>query len=275
MIQYEAKKEIQKILEKPKAESTNISYNISNYLFLFLGVPSNSSAFCSYITRESDETKANTIINPSLNSNYTRLSNSSRKLTTRKINLCFLDIKSKNQNKTPNKLCKLNLYTKVKTIKKETKEKEKIKKTNNITTINNIPPHKEIKCCNNVDNNINKKSNIKTLETNIINNNKKNASESYSQNYNLLCMKKNPPKLPEVFYHSHNFETNEIMTATSNSYAKLNMGTIPNIFFGHLMVERKKFKIGFGGKKVQNYIRSSSTQRNNKKLLTVIYYSPI
>ena len=112
MIQYEAKKEIQKILEKPKEESNNISFNISNYLFLFLGIPSNSSAFCSFITRESDETKANTTINPSIKLNFIRLSNSSPKLSSRKINLCFLDIKSKTQNKTPNKLFKLDLYTK-------------------------------------------------------------------------------------------------------------------------------------------------------------------
>lgn len=275
MIQYEAKKEIQKILEKPKGESNNISFNISYYLFLFLGVPSNSSAFCSFITRESDETKFNTIINPSLNSNYTRLSNSSPKFTSRKINLCFLDIKNKNQNKTPNKYFKSNLYTKVKTIKKETKEKEKINQTNNITTINNIPPHKEIKCCNNVDNSVNKKSNKKTSETNIINKNKKNLSESYSQNYNLLCMKKNPPKLPEVFYHRHNFQSKEIVVGTNSSYAQLNRGTIPNIFFGHLMVENNMLKIGFGGKKIKNYLRSSATQRNNKKLLTIIYYSPV
>lgn len=271
MIQYEAKKEIQKILEKPKEESNNISFNISNYLFLFLGVPSNSSAFCSFITRESDETKANTIINPSLNSNYTRLSNSSPKFTSRKINLCFLDIKNKSQNKTPIKLFKLNLYTKVKTIKKETKEKEE----NNVKSINNIPPHKEIKCYNNVDNSVNKKSNKKTLETNIIIKNKKNVSDTYSQNYNLLCMKKNPPKLPEVFYHRHNFQSNEIVLGTNSSYAQLNRGTIPNIFFGHLLVENNMFKIGFGSKKIKNYLRSSATQRNNKKLLTVIYYSPV
>ena len=263
MIQYEAKKEIQKILEKPKEESNNISFNISNYLFLFLGIPSNSSAFCSFITRESDETKANTTINPSINLNFIRLSNSSPKLSSRKINLCFLDIKSKTQKKTPNKLFKLNLYTKDKTIKKETKEKENINKKNNITTLNNIPPHKEIKSCNNVDNSINNKTN------------KKAVLDSYSQNYNLLCMKKNPPKLPEVFYHKHNFKSSEIVVGTNSSYAQLNRGTIPNIFFGHLMVESNKFKIGFGGKKLKHYIRSSATQRNNKKLLTVIYYSPV
>ena len=263
MIQYEAKKEIQKILEKPKEESNNISFNISNYLFLFLGIPSNSSAFCSFITRESDETKANTTINPSINLNFIRLSNSSPKLSSRKINLCFLDIKSKTQNKTPNKLFKLNLYTKDKTKKKETKEKENINKKNNITTLNNIPPHKEIKSCNNVDNSINNKTN------------KKAVLDSYSQNYNLLCMKKNPPKLPEVFYHKHNFKSSEIVVGTNSSYAQLNRGTIPNIFFGHLMVESNKFKIGFGGKKLKHYIRSSATQRNNKKLLTVIYYSPV
>ena len=275
MIQYEAKKEIQKILEKPKEESNNISFNISNYLFLFLGIPSNSSAFCSFITKESDETKANTTINPSINLNFIRLSSSSPKLASRKINLCFLDIKNKTQNKTPNKLFKLNLYTKDKTKKKETKEKENINKKNNITTLNNIPPHKEIKSCNNVDNSINNKTNKKTLEANAINKNKKAVLDSYSQNYNLLCMKKNPPKLPEVFYHKHNFKSSEIVVGTNSSYAQLNRGTIPNIFFGHLMVESNKFKIGFGGKKLKHYIRSSATQRNNKKLLTVIYYSPV
>ena len=275
MIQYEAKKEIQKILEKPKEESNNISYNISYYLFLILGMPSNSSTFCSYITKESDETKANTTIRPSINLNFSRTINSSPKLAPRKINLCFLDIKSKTQNKTPNKTFKLNLYTNTKTQKKETKEKEKINQTNNITTINNIPPHKEIKSSCNVDNSINKKSIKKTLETDAINKNKNKVLESYSQNYDLICMKKNPPKLPEVFYHSHNFQSNEIMAHTNSSYSQLNRGTIPNIFFGHMMVECNKFKMGFRGKKFKKYIRSSATQRNNKKLLTVIYYSPV
>ena len=268
MIQYEAKKEIQKTLEKSIKESKYPSIIISNYFLKFLGIPSSSSAFCSFITKESYETKANTTISPSLNLNFIRISNSSPKYVSRKINLCFLDIKIK----TLNKSFKLNHYQKIKTKKKETKEKQK-NDFNNITNISNIPPHKEMKS-NNVNTSINKKCK-KTVETTVINKDKKKVLETYSQNYNLSCMKKNPPKLPEVYYHEHNFGNNRVGVGTSTSYGQLNRGTIPNIFFGHMMMECNESKFGFEGKKNKNYIKSSATQRNNKKLLTIIYYSPL
>ena len=268
MIQYEAKKEIQKTLEKSIKESNYPSIIISNYSFIFLGIPSNSSAFCSFITKESYETKANTTISPSLNLNFIRASNSSPKYVSRKTNLFFLDIKTKTRNKS----FELNHYQKIKTKKKETKEKEK-NHCNNITIISNIPPHKEMKNTN-VNTSINKKCK-KTVETTVINKDKKKVLESYSQNYNLLCMKKNPPKLPEVYYHEHNFCNNRIGVGFNTSYGQLDRGTIPNIFFGHMMVDCNKSKFGFEGKKIKKYIKSSATQRNNKKLLTIIYYSPL
>ena len=269
MIQYETKNEIQKIIPKPTKESNYRFQNNSNYFLILLGIPSNSSDFCSYITKESDETKANTTINPSINFSFPRTSNSTPKLASKNINICILNIKSK----TPNKSFKSKHYTNIKIKKKETKEekKEKINKTNNITSIKNIPPHGEKKV-NNVGNRI-YKNHKNPLETNVVYKEKKKILESYSQNFDLNCMKKNPPKLPEVFYHKynlHNFELN-----SKNSYEKLGRGTIPNIFFGHWMVECNKSNFGFGGKKFKKFVKSSATQRNNKKLLTIVYYAPL
>jgi hypothetical protein len=133
-----------------------------------------------------------------------------------------------------------------------------------------VPPHGEKKN-NNVGNSI-YKTNKKSLETNVVNKDKKKFLESYSQNHDLICLKKNPPKLPEVFYHKHNLQNSEINS--KNSYGKLDRGTIPNIFFGHWMMECNKSNFGFEGKKLKKYVKSSATQRNNKKLLTIVYYAP-
>ena len=89
--------------------------------------------------------------------------------------------------------------------------------------------------------------------------NKKNL-EAYSQdNDTLNYLKINPPKLPNIYNHDYdlkNLDNNE-------TFGKINKGTIPVVFFGHLMSENKK-----------SLKRLSTTQRNKKKLLTIIYYTP-
>ena len=91
------------------------------------------------------------------------------------------------------------------------------------------------------------------------NENKKNL-ETYSQGKDTLkYLKINPPKLPNIYNHDYdlkNLDNNE-------TFGKINKGTIPVVFFGHLMSEKKK-----------TFNRLSTTQRNKKKLLTIIYYTP-
>ena len=90
-------------------------------------------------------------------------------------------------------------------------------------------------------------------------------------------MKKCPPKLPDVFNHEHNLRNNGIGTKSNCAYGQLSKGLIPNVFFGHWMVDCNQSYIGFSKKDKKNkkFFRSSATQRNKKKLLTIIYYAPL
>ena len=58
----------------------------------------------------------------------------------------------------------------------------------------------------------------------------------------------------------------------SESFGTINKDTVPIIFYNHLM------EGVYGDKKNVNnrnsYLKTSMTQRNKKKLLTIIYYSP-
>ena len=94
------------------------------------------------------------------------------------------------------------------------------------------------------------------------NENKKNL-ETYSQGKDTLkYLKINPPKLPNIYNHDYDLKNVDIMS-NNETYGKITKGTIPVVFFGHLMSENKK-----------SLKRLSTTQRNKKKLLTIIYYTP-
>ena len=99
--------------------------------------------------------------------------------------------------------------------------------------------------------------------------NKKKA-EIFSQNIDVSIMKEKPPKLPELFFHNYTFN-DKLIVKSNETFGKLNKETIPLIFYNHLMISEKDKK--FVNKK-NKYFRTSVTQRNTKKFLTVIYYSP-
>lgn len=98
----------------------------------------------------------------------------------------------------------------------------------------------------------------------------KTIDEIYSQNNDLSFMKEKPPKLPELFFHDYTFN-DKLIVKTNETYSKLNHETIPTSFYNHLMIsdENKKF-----ANNRNKYFRASATQRNKRKMLTVIYYSP-
>ena len=75
-------------------------------------------------------------------------------------------------------------------------------------------------------------------------------------------MKPTPPELPNIYNHEYNF-MNPKNNSTNETYGEIYKGKIPVLFFNHLMVEKKK-----------SFKKSSVTQRNKKKCLTIIYYSP-
>ena len=90
-------------------------------------------------------------------------------------------------------------------------------------------------------------------------------------------MKKYPPKLPDLFNNEYGFQYNVKGTISSDTYGQLSKGIIPNIFYSHLMVGTNLTYIGFrrGKNNIKNYFNLSTTQRNKKKLLTIIYFTPL
>ena len=108
-----------------------------------------------------------------------------------------------------------------------------------------------------------------SLKSKVISN-KKN-SEIFSQNIKLINhMKEKPPKLPELFFHDFTFN-DKIIEKSNETFGKLNKETIPISFYNHLVTSGDNKKLV---NNKQKYFRSSLTQRNQKKLITVIYYSP-
>ena len=106
-------------------------------------------------------------------------------------------------------------------------------------------------------------SNFETLGNKPVKNENKKNLETYSQGKDTLkYLKINPPKLPNIYNHDYDLKNVDIMS-NNETYGKITKGTIPVVFFGHLMSENKK-----------SLKRLSTTQRNKKKLLTIIYYTP-
>ena len=112
------------------------------------------------------------------------------------------------------------------------------------------------------------KNNVQSTEStpipisDIFKNSKKNSCENFSQNYDIISsMKKNPPKLPGIFYHDYNLQNRKNLI--NETYGEIYQGTVPNIFFGHLMTRKNR-----------PVKKSCMTQRIKTKLVTIIYYAP-
>ena len=245
-------------------------------IFIFIGRLSNASTFCSFIAKDSDEAKINNKIIFFPNSNKDKVSNSSPKLESIKIDLLFVNNKNKSVKSKDNK------KTKCQNKKSKPKSKEKIKYNNiNICNstyknkkINNISTPEKMKKGHNYNNVINKKDN---KDVDIVNINKNVKLEMYTQNIDVSCMKKCPPKLPDLFNNEYGFHYNVKGAISSDTYGQLSKGIIPNIFYSHLMVGTNLTYIGFrrGKNNIKNYFNMSMTQRNKKKLLTIIYFTPL
>lgn len=149
-----------------------------------------------------------------------------------------------------------------------------LKKNNNVNTkfTNNIL----CKCKININNTskpiktvINHKDNInirhttkKKLET--IKNN------DYTQNKDISCMNINVPNLPNLFEHEFNLENdNNITNKCNKTFGQLNKEIIPISFYNHLMFSENVKK------KHNKYFKASITERNKKKLITILYYTPV
>ena len=99
----------------------------------------------------------------------------------------------------------------------------------------------------------------------------KTKVEIFSQNIDAInIMKEKPPKLPELFFHDYNF-SGKLIEKSNETFGKLNREIIPVAFYNHLVINEESKKLVNNKNK---YCRTSLTQRNKNKMLTVIYYSP-
>jgi hypothetical protein len=98
----------------------------------------------------------------------------------------------------------------------------------------------------------------------------KTTLDNYGQDQKSVeYMKEYPPKMPDLFDHAYNLYNKDCLIK-NRTINILDKGRIPNVFYNHLMVNINN-KIS---KNKCKYISSSITQRNKKKLITFIYYSP-
>ena len=134
--------------------------------------------------------------------------------------------------------------------------------------INNLSiPVNTIPNSNNKENYISKQK--QSLKLKAISN--KTKVEIFSQNIDAInIMKEKPPKLPELFFHDYNF-SGKLIEKSNETFGKLNREIIPVAFYNHLVINEESKKLVNNKNK---YYRTSLTQRNKNKMLTVIYYSP-
>ncbi len=83
-------------------------------------------------------------------------------------------------------------------------------------------------------------------------------------------MKEIAPKLPIMYSHDYNLENNTPMYKGSETLGKMNRDKVPVCFYNHLMFCNNNKLVKCKNK----YSKTSLTQRNKNKLLTIIYYSP-
>lgn len=166
----------------------------------------------------------------------------------KKINPCTIKINNINK-------IKLNKLNNNFVNKPELQNKDNFIYSNNINTAS-IP--------------VNTTSDQKKISKNYNEKIQKTKIDMYTQDKDLSCMKKIPPKQPEIFEHIYSLEKTNALD-TNKTYGKLNKNTIPICFYNHLMFSENIKK---SVNKRKNYFKTSFTQRNKKKILTIIYYGP-
>lgn len=161
------------------------------------------------------------------------------------------------KNVKNNNNLKLNEYKKIKKYSEKNNNLE-IKKT--ATNINNASKNVNV-------NTFIKKNHISK------HNSKINTNEIYTQDKEIVkTMKEYPPNKPGLYAHDYNLAKENDIDKKSESFGTMNRDTVPIIFYNHLMIGRKGDIKNVNNKK--RYLKTSITQRNKKKLLTIIYCSP-
>lgn len=95
----------------------------------------------------------------------------------------------------------------------------------------------------------------------------KKRVDLYGQINDIKCLKEYPPKKPDLYNHKYNLKNKLKLFKENEEFGSLNKEIVPIIFYNHFMVNvnNKKFK--------QKSVYTI-TQRNKKKLLTIVYYLP-
>ena len=170
-----------------------------------------------------------------------------------------------NKNKFDYKCINYNNNLNIKEIKDINPINKKISQNYKDNIINkiNINDNTSEPVCNtqNIDKEYISKKNLKT-------NLKKIKNDLFTQDKDIVkYMKTEPCSLPNLYSHDYNLKNNSIIEKSNETLGKVNRDTIPITFYNHLMI--------FGNKKIVNKKNKISiTQRNKRKLLTIIYYSP-
>ena len=236
---------------------------------------SDISTLCSNNTKEIEEAKSNYFINCKNNKLYKSLS--AKKAFKLNVILCFntdISKKKKKYNSTSKFKTTIQLYNI--NIKKDLKIKG-IRKNNYIEKEGGIQYYHINKCNININN---KSKPIKAILKNNDNIYKKNVSKKkielmkndyFNQNKDITCMKGKMIKIPELFNNEFNLQKENISNIYNKTFGKLNKEIIPISFYNHVMFNENINNIM---NKNKNYFKTSITERNKKKLLTIIYYSP-
>lgn len=92
-------------------------------------------------------------------------------------------------------------------------------------------------------------------------------TDLYEQIKDIKCLKEYPPKMSELYDHKYNLKNKLKLFKENEAFGILNKDIVSIMFYNHLMVSvnNKKFK--------KNSIYTI-TQRNKKKLITIVYYLP-
>ena len=92
-------------------------------------------------------------------------------------------------------------------------------------------------------------------------------TDLYGQINDIKCLKEYPPKKPELYNHEYKLSNKLKLFKENEKFGILNKDIIPNIFYNHFM-------IGVNNKKFKKNCIYTITQRNKKKLITIVYYLP-
>ena len=172
-------------------------------------------------------------------------------------NQCFDKCKN-NTNIRKNEFKKIYPINKKKTEKDKNIIKHKMNIDNTSLLVNTVKFHQ------NVHKKEISKKNIKKIVD-------KKTTEIYTQNKDVInSMKEIPPKLPIMYSHDYNLENNTPMDKGSETLGNMNRDRVPVCFYNHLMICNNNKIVKYKNK----YSKTSLTQRNKNKLLTIIYYSP-